>query len=62
MDLDTLKKSDELVQEFLHDSQIFYDHALFAVNKKKERELVERVYDEIVKIDDVLGRFEVELN
>lgn len=57
-----IEQANQLVQDFLHDSQIFFDQAQFALTKKKEKDVIELVYKEITKIDEVLGPFEVHIN
>ena len=49
--------------ENLHDSSsVYFDQAQYALNKVKEKELIDVFYTDILKIDQLIGTFEIQLN
>lgn len=61
VDWKELSDVEKQVGDFLQDSQIHLDHALYAATRAKELQLLDTVYQEVSHIDQKLGKFEYEI-
>jgi len=55
LDLKKVTEAEQMVEDFLQASQIYFDQAQFAVTKKQEKDLIDNVYAEVLKIDQFIG-------
>ena len=62
MFLSQFEEIEETVENFNLKSELYYEKAKIAGTKSLERDLIELVYKEIIKIDIKLGAFEINLN
>ena len=50
------------MEKLIDESQVYFDQAQYALNKIKEKELIDSFYTDILKIDQLIGTFEIQLN
>lgn len=62
LNLKLVEKAEEMVKNFRNNYEAYAEKAKFALTKKEEKDLVDLIYKEINKIDNVIGIFEVQLN
>lgn len=47
------------IEDFVQDSSIYYDQAQYALSRKKEKELIDIFYSEVLKLDCLIGTLEI---
>jgi len=51
LDWNIIENINELMEKLIDESQVYFDQAQYALNKIKEKELIDTFYTDILKID-----------
>lgn len=62
IDWNVLDQIVQAIEDFVQDSSIYYDQAQYALSKKKEKELIDIFYSDVLKLDCLIGNLEIQLN
>lgn len=51
LDWDIIEQINEMIENLIDESSVYFDQAQYALNKVKEKELIDLFYTDILKID-----------